>query len=808
MFRKLLPSLFIVILVVGMSAPVSASGLLVFENGVAKTLVPLSGLSVVADMNDVQATVDETRTYEWSPFAVSEITELRFVRSFTTTSGVVSQAAVNGVPISGKLYLGDESVQLRRQWASQSGESAVLRALSGALWVSDPLDVDSTLEWFGQLQIQIVSEELLSVHGTLRGVSVPTDWHPQPVQWVQVEVAAQTELPTRTLFAPYHTLNTARIDTHHLSGTYSGTSRCTSFDVTLLMSSGTDPVHLDLIAHRYHDSDGGHFMAMISPDPNPASTQVVPRDLALVMDISGSMGGEKMAAAKASLKAVLAGLQPQDSFSLIAFDDQIDSFSPEAVLATPANIEMAIGFVEKQKPDGSTNIHDALKTALLQLPTPSDHPRYVVLLTDGMPTAGETDVDAILAMAEAYNEVNARIFTFGIGADVNTILLDKLAAQSNGDALYVLSAQGISTMVTSFFAQITSPLLADPILTIDNITTSHLYPEVLPDLFADQTFVLFGRYDEGGEAVLTLSGQVSGKTVVHSFQIVLPTFQMAEGFVPRVWAKRHVGTLLQEVKLGSSDPSLVAEVTEIARRYGVVTEFTYFELNELGDAMMTYSAVPNAAVGEDAVSTSSSLDSYQKGGGVEGDSDSFVRYAFDRTFPRQSGYFSDTSVEGAGGLVDLHFGSQAYWDLLQSEADMGIGDFFAIAPNVVFEFLGRTFRVSIPAETAPPETAIVPGPQSGMTVPDHAVVVNSKVYVEVTDGGHVDPDAPIVTPEINAPGAVNPTDGISVGDSEAAEPLSMGCATTSDAIPAWWKALVVFMGVLLIAARRQHRRRG
>lgn len=91
MFRKLLPSLFIVILVVGMSAPVSASGLLVFENGVAKTLVPLSGLSVVADMNDVQATVDETRTYEWSPFAVSEITELRFVRSFTTTSGVVSQ---------------------------------------------------------------------------------------------------------------------------------------------------------------------------------------------------------------------------------------------------------------------------------------------------------------------------------------------------------------------------------------------------------------------------------------------------------------------------------------------------------------------------------------------------------------------------------------------------------------------------------------------------------------------------------------------------------------------------------------------
>lgn len=800
------PKLVVMLCVMTAATPAFASGLLVIENGQAKSLVPLSGLSVVADLNDMLATVDETRTYPWSPFESTQNIELRFVRSFTTTAGVVDSVTINGVPVDGQLHLGDESANLRRKWAHELGEATPLRTLAGGLWVSEPLDSSATEFWFGQFSIRVVSAEPLGAHGTMRGVSIPTDWHPQPVDWVDLKAVATSELVVRTLFAPYHPLVTTRTDLHTLTGTYSGQSRCTYFDVTILMSAGNEPIHLDLVGFRYNDLDEGHFMALIAPDPSPKSTDVAPRHLALVMDISGSMGGEKIAAAKAAIKGVLQGLSPQDSFSLTAFDDQIESFSVDAVPATPANIEKAIGFVDKQQPDGSTNIHDALKTALLKLPSSAANPRYVVFLTDGIPTAGETDVDAILNMATTYNEINARIFVFGIGSDVNTILLDKLAAGSNGDALYVLSAQGITKVVADFFAQITSPVLAHPVLTVDGVTTSTLYPEHLPDLFADQTITVLGRYTKGGPATIQLTGMSSDEKTTTEFEVVFPTFQMRDGFVPRIWAKRHVGTLLQEVKLGSEDPWFVEEATEVARRYGVITEFTYFELNELGDALMTYSAVPNSAVGEDAVLTSSSLDTYQKGGGVEGDSDSFVRYAFDRTFPRQGGYFRDTSMEENGEWIDLHFGSDAYWNLVDTEAELGVSGLMAIAPDVAFEFLGRNFRVTTVGENAPPESLTIPPPQNGVAVPDEARVLTSRVVVgglPSTEAGSGDDGA---IPQNHTPGAIPTNEGIGVGAEKKTEPLSFGCkASKHDGGAPLWPVLFVGMYAGMVYCRRRLR---
>ena len=192
----------------------------------------------------------------------------------------------------------------------------------------------------------------------------------------------------------------------------------------------------------------------------------------------------------------------------------------------------------------------------------------------------------------------------------------------------------------------------------------------------------------------------------------------------RIWATRRVGALLEEVKLGDADPGLVAEALALANRYGVVTEFTYFTLEENGDTVMTYSPVPVDVVGSVAVSTSASLDSYQKGGTVDAPADTWLRYVLDRTFPSLGGWFTDTAMALDVAPTELTFGSKRYFEALQQEASTGGGGFFAVAPNVRFELLGRSFRVTdaeghptgqLPAESPTLPAAVAPPEELGVS---------------------------------------------------------------------------------------------
>ena len=359
-----------------------------------------------------------------------------------------------------------------------------------------------------------------------------------------------------------------------------------------------------------------------------------------VLDTSGSMSGAKMTQAKEALRGVLRGLRAVDSFALVTFSDAVRSFqstsraraSPPARTTSPPPSPSSTACRPRAAPTSTTRS----TTALATLPGETGHPRYVVFLTDGEPTVGTTGIDAIATMAQTNNaEIGARLFSFGIGNDVNTVLLDRLARDSAGDVIYIRPDQSVSVAVQSFWQQLADPVLSDPAIDFGALAAADLFPDVMPDLFAGRTVTLFGRYGTPGQAMVSLAGVRAGQAWSAAFDVTLPDYALDAGYVPRIWALRQVGRLLADIKQGNTDPLLVAQVMALATRFGVTTNFTTFAANAEGDVALRYAGVPTEQTGSVAVDTSSALRDYGSGSAVhdvEQPDRVPVRYAADRTF--------------------------------------------------------------------------------------------------------------------------------------------------------------------------------
>ena len=776
------------------------------EFGYPDMLVGLESLEVEVELTESEAIIEEKRAYvlPWDFYAVGA--KLTFFRPLGSGEGHdLIDFRIDGMPAQGTILNIEEADELRRSLVKSLRTAGPLGEMGTRLFVSQKLN--KQFGGFGdQTLVEFTVLAPTDARSTMVGVDIPVDWHKKPVNHTSVKVKATGEEPVRALYAPYHDLNLDRASANELHGTYTGWDRCTGFPITLLMSTGNEPIHVDLLPFRYNAEEGGRFLALISPALASEEAPSAARDFVLVVDRSGSMQGEKMVQAKTALEEVLEGLNGQDSFNIVVFDDGITTFAQDNQPATVSVKKDAATFIETIFADGSTNIYDSVSTGLASFPTQTGNPRYLVLLTDGEATAGETNTDAILAMAKSHNEVSARIFTFGIGYNVNTVLLDKLASDSAGDAIYIPPGAPVDAAVSAFFAQIVDPALTDPVLDAEAFGVDFLQPAVLGDLFAGQTATLLGRYAKAGEAQIVLSGRVGDDDVIHVFDVELPSLATTESYVPRIWATRQVGELLQELKLGEAGDEVVDEVLSLANRYGVVTEFTYFEVDEEGDAKMVYSPVPVASSGAVAVNTSSSIDGYQKGGTVSEPVDTYVRYAWDRTLPTQEGWFTDTSLPGSNTWIDLSFGSDAHLALAEMEAKLGIGSFLALGTDIKFEHMGRSFRITdgqtVDGPTIETETETIPPANSLPSQGDASVT-----WVGDTPDEKEDEKEEGVTVE-----TLGEDDPIAVNQG-AEEPqkleaptddgVDLGCAAgqTSGTIPGWM--LLAALACLALVTRRQ-----
>jgi len=403
-------------------------------------------------------------------------------------------------------------------------------------------------------------------------------------------------------YSPTHRL-TSRRDADRLEVTLADSAARGDFELFLPLARGL--VGLSLITSQPVGEDG-FSMLLLAPGGGTGATPSVSRDLVAVLDVSGSMSGEKLDQARAALVQLLGGLRSGDRFRVISFGSGVRRFATGWTSAVPDSVRAAQDWVRRLDTDGGTNIAGALTEAFTEPPRDGAL-GVVVFLTDGMPTVGETDPEHIAEQAER-GRGPFRVFAFGIGFDVNTYLLDRLTERARGVTEYIQPGGDIEQAVGALAAKIASPVLTDLAIRGDGVELYDLQPQGLPDLFAGDELVVFGR-ERGagsGERSVTVTGRRNGHeerfTTTARFGDELP----GADYVQQLWAARKAGALSREIRLHGANPEIVSELKRLALRYGILTEYTSYLVQEPGVVaqrpdFLNARPAPAAQVGSEAV---------------------------------------------------------------------------------------------------------------------------------------------------------------------------------------------------------------
>jgi Ca-activated chloride channel family protein len=402
----------------------------------------------------------------------------------------------------------------------------------------------------------------------------------KPIKSVSVKLDLETKRSLKSIYSPSHSVEIKRDGSNRATVGYEASDVAPDTDFALYFSPEKDEVGINLLTHRVAGEDG-YFLLLASPGMDVKVSRLVKKDVVFVLDTSGSMAGKKLEQAKKALQFCVENLNDGDRFELVRFSTEVEPLFDKLVAADKQNRDKANDFIKGLKPIGGTAIDDALKKALALKPEREGRPFMVIFLTDGLPTIGTTDEQQILDGVKKASGGNVRVFCFGIGNDVNTHLLDNITEATRATSQYVLPDEDLEVKLSNFYAKIKEPVLASPALKFTgDIRTTKLYPSALPDLFKGEQLVLVGRYSGKGESAAVIEGAVNGESRRFATDVKFPVESSDNDFIPRLWATRRVGYLLDEIRLHGESRELKDEVTDLARKYGLVTPYTAYLILE------------------------------------------------------------------------------------------------------------------------------------------------------------------------------------------------------------------------------------
>jgi len=494
---------------------------------------------------------------------------------------------MDGEPVEGKILNAEDARKNYEEIVRQMKDPALLEYAGRGAFQARIFPIPPG----GERRIELeYSQVLTSTNGLVR-YTYPLNtekFSTVPLNSVRISVDVVSDDPLRAVYSSSHTLAVSRDGDYGFKATYEESNVTPDTDFTLYYSLG-DQEAFHLFSYRPVDTKDpdGYFMILMSPSPGEEKVQVG-KDLLLVLDRSGSMEGEKFRQAQAALKYILNHLNPGDRFFLMTFSSGIDRFSTGLMPSSEA--AAAALWVDGLGAAGSTDINRALLEAAAVVDR--ERPSYLIFLTDGLPTQGVTESDVILGNFAQNASQNLRVFSFGVGYDVDTFLLDTLSQDHHGLSTYVQPGEALDEVLSAFYARISTPVMTDLKLDFGGLTVHDIYPDPLPDLFAGSQVVVVGRYRGGGTYDLTLKGNVNDEIKKLSFPESVFTQKSsgaegAEQALPRLWATRKIGALLNQIRLKGPDQETIDQIVRLSIRYGIVTPYTSFLVTEpmpLGEA--------------------------------------------------------------------------------------------------------------------------------------------------------------------------------------------------------------------------------
>ena len=379
-------------------------------------------------------------------------------------------------------------------------------------------------------------------------------------------------------YSPTHDINTQRKSDKEVSLSLNKAGLVGDKDFQLFYSFSDKAVGMSMLTHRPIPTEDGYFSLMINPSMKGNKLKPMPRDFVFVMDTSGSMRGPKMEQAKKALKYCINSLGENDRFSMLNFATAVSLFRDEFVPANEEFKNTGRKWIEGLDSTGGTAIRDALLAALEIRGNDASRPFVIVFFTDGMPTIGETNPEKITRDVLAKIKPNTRIFTFGVGDDVNATMLDMLAEKTKAATTYVRPAEDIEIKSSAMVSKISNPVLVNLSLNFSpDIQVLDIYPTSLPDIFEGSQLMVFGKYKGKGGSAIKLRGDLANekKEFVYEYNFPEKTAD-SKSFVEQLWARRKVGFLLDQIRANGEKGELVDEVTKLAKKYGITTPYTSY----------------------------------------------------------------------------------------------------------------------------------------------------------------------------------------------------------------------------------------
>jgi Ca-activated chloride channel homolog len=332
-----------------------------------------------------------------------------------------------------------------------------------------------------------------------------------------------------------------------------------------------DAVADAVLTHRSRGD--GYFTLLFAPPERPSASAIVPKEIVFLLDTSGSMSGFPIEKAKEAMRAALDGLNPDDTFNMIAFNNDTYTLFPSAVRATPGNLRTAHSFLNARAGSGGTEMMRAIHAALDPAGA-EGRLRVLCFMTDG-----EVGND-YQVIAEVQKHPDTRVFAFGIGSSVNRFLLDGVARYGRGEAQYVGLNDDGSAAARRFAERVRNPLLTDIRVEWGGLPVSDVFPIEIPDVFSARPIAISGRFGAPASGVIRIHGRMGGRSLSREIHVSLPASQPENEALATLWARRKVADLssqdFQGLQRGNMRSDLAAQITRLGLDYRLMTPFTSF----------------------------------------------------------------------------------------------------------------------------------------------------------------------------------------------------------------------------------------
>jgi len=538
----------------------------------------------------------------------------------------------------------------------------------------------------------------------------------RPLEDLVVRAQIESREPLKAVYSSRHEVSIDREDDYHALLGLEQSDVLPDRDFELFYTISSEKIGLNLLSFKEEGQDG-FFLLLAAPDVKVNEEEIVVKDIILVLDTSGSMQGEKMDQAKEAARYVLNHLNPLDRFAIVSFATTTRSFSPS--LEPAAQADKGKDFLDRLEAMGSTDINRAMIEAVGL--AEEVRPTTLIFLTDGLPTEGVTVTGAILDNVAREAPDNVRIFSFGVGDDVDTDLLDQISMDNGGASTYVRPGEEIDEEVSAFYRKVKIPVLSDLSLDWGDIIVDQVYPQRIPDLFAGSQLIMLGRYREGGPAKITLKGMVNQEERSYTYEDLSFRKEGGDDFIPRLWATRAVGYYLTQIRLYGEKQEWIDSIVSLSTRYGIITPYTSFLVQEkdifsdkgreevisdFKEEMAAAAAEP--AFGEAAVEKAvyqKSLSAAPVGAavpvnmsistGIDGTSkmvrvSEVLKNVGSKTFLWRNDTWIDTTFDRSMKTKKVAFLGEEYFDLI-SQVPV-LGSYFALGERVIVVHEGQAYE--------------------------------------------------------------------------------------------------------------------